>query len=250
MSHFVHNSHQLFYREQGNGPLLLILPGNTASSACYEDEIGYFARHYRVVSLDFWGTGQSERLEIWPDEWWELGAYDAAALVKHLGEERAMVMGSSGGGVVALLMAMLAPERVKAVIADSCLEKYPGEVLHKVVQERIQKTPKQVEFWEFAHGEDWQQVIHADSARLIRLAQKELADWSHGQLKNIHCPVLLTGSLQDKVLPGIGLQLCNMASQIPDSRVLLVNQGDHPLMWSRRDDFCHASDYFLKYAVK
>ena len=33
MPYVTHDDHRLFYREQGNGPLLLILPGNTASSA-------------------------------------------------------------------------------------------------------------------------------------------------------------------------------------------------------------------------
>ena len=75
-------------------------------------------------------------------------------------------------------------------------------------------------------------------------------DWARGRLQYIQCPVLLTASLKDNVLPGIGLQMCNMASQIPGSRLLLVNQGDHPLMWSQQEDFLHVSEYFLKYDVK
>ena len=42
MPNFIHNSQRLFYREQGEGPLLLILPGNTASSACHPEEVAYF----------------------------------------------------------------------------------------------------------------------------------------------------------------------------------------------------------------
>jgi valacyclovir hydrolase len=247
MPYFVQHDHRLFYREQGEGRLLVILPGNTASSNCHEGEIEYFARHYRAVSFDFWGTGQSERMEVWPDDWWEKGAQDAAALVEHLGEQHALVMGTSGGAIVALLMAIMFPERVLAVVADSFIEKYPAKVLKNLVKERLQYTPKQIEFWQFAHGDDWQQVVKADSALLLRMAKKGTFDWSHGQLKTIRCPVLLTGSLQDNALPKIELQMSNMASQIPNCRVLLVNQGDHPLMWSRREDFYHASEYFLKF---
>lgn len=250
MAYFTYKSHQLFYREQGKGSLLLILPGNTASSVCHKGELEYFGRHYHAVSLDFWGTGQSDRLGEWPDDWWEQCAADAAALVRHLKQEKAMIMGTSGGAIVALLMAILYPEHVTAVVADSFLEKYPAEVLRKVVKERLQHTEKQIEFWQFAHGDDWQQVVKADSALLLRLAQPGMLDWSCGKLKHIQCPVLLTGSLQDNVIPGIGLQMCNMASQIPACRLLLVNQGEHPLMWSQREDFLHVSEYFLKYDVK
>ena len=250
MPYFTHDSHRLFYREQGKGELLLILPGNTASSACHEAELSYFGRHYHAVALDFRGTGQSDRLEDWPDDWWEHCAADAAALVQHLRQENTMIMGTSGGAIVALLTAILYPEYVKAVVADSCLEKYPADVLRKVVKERLLRTEKQIEFWTFAHGNDWQQVVKSDSALLLRLAQPGTLDWSRGRLKHIQCPVLLTGSLQDNVLPGIGLHMCNMASQIPACRLLLVNQGEHPLMWSQQKDFLHVSEYFLKYDVK
>jgi valacyclovir hydrolase len=78
MPTFFHNDHQLFYREEGSGPLLLLLPGNTASSASHAGELAYFGQRYCAVSLDFWGTGQSDRLAEWPEDWWEVGAQDAA----------------------------------------------------------------------------------------------------------------------------------------------------------------------------
>lgn len=250
MPHFVHNSRRLFYREQGSGPLLIILPGNTASSACHEEEMAYFSHHYHAVALDFWGTGQSDRVEVWPDNWWETDAYDVSALIKHLGEEHAALMGTSGGGIVALLTAILFPDRVRAVITDSCIEKYPAQMLRDVVTRRQDRTKRQIAFWLFAHGNDWQQVVDADSDRLLRAAEQGGMDWSQGRLKDISCPTLLTGSLRDNMLPDIGQQMCSMAAQIPNSRLFLVNSGDHPMMWSRREDFFHISEYFLKESMK
>ena len=249
MPYFSLKDHRIFYREQGAGPLLFILPGNTASSACHAGELEYFARHYRVVSFDFWGTGQSERLASWPETWWETGAYDAAALIEHLGERQAFVMGTSSGGIVALLLAILIPERVHAVIADSCLERYPAALLRMVVAERKQRTEKQIAFWQFAHGDDWQQVVEADSHLLLKASESGVFDWAQGRLQNLRCPVLLTASLCDKSLPDVGVKFCRMAEQIPECRVFLVNAGDHPLMWSRQKDFFYASESFLKNAV-
>ncbi len=245
MPYFIHNDNRLFYREQGKGPLLLILPGNTASSACHEAELAYFGQRYHAVSIDFLGTGQSDRVAVWPDEWWEQGARDAKALVEHLGQERCLVMGASGGAIAALLMAILFPKHVQAIVADSCVERFSPEMLRKNVEGRSRRTPAQIAFWQRAHGDNWQQVVEADSDVLLRLAERG-GDWFNGRLKEIVCPVLFTASREDEALPNVIRQVCRMAEQVPDSRVFLNNRGAHPLMWSQVKDFRHVSDYFLE----
>jgi len=244
MPYFTHNDNHLFYREQGAGPLLLILPGNTASSACHEAELAYFGQRYHTVSMDFLGTGQSDRVAVWQDGWWEQGARHAKALIEHLGQERCLVMGTSGGAIAALLMAILFPKHVQAVVADSCVERFSPEMLRKNVEERSKRTPEQIAFWQRAHGDDWQQVVDADSDVLLRLAERG-GDWFNGRLKEIVCPVLFTASREDEALPNVIRQVYRMAEQVPDSRVFLNNRGTHPLMWSQPQDFRHVSDYFL-----
>ena len=234
-----------FIGSKGMGHLLLILPGNTASSACHIGELEYFGQRYHTVALDFLGTGQSDRVAVWPDDWWEQGAYCAAALVEHLGQESCLVMGSSGGGIAALLLALLMPERVQAVIADSCVERLPAERLEAVVAERAQRTAEQIAFGRHAHGDDWQQVVDADSDLMLRFSRSG-GDWFQGRLNEISCPVLLTASLTDTALPNVGQQIGNMVERIPDSRAFLSNGGDHPLMWSRPEEFRRVSDCFLR----
>ena len=108
MPHFAHHGHRLFYREQGEGTLLMILPGNTASSACYEGELNYFSRRYRAVSLDFAGTGASDRLEtlerraIAAASWRDFGA---VIVVRDLDE-------------AAALSNRVAPEHLELCVAD------------------------------------------------------------------------------------------------------------------------------------
>ena len=244
MPHFTHNDQRLFYREQGEGRLLLVLPGNTASSACHPAELDYFGQRYRAVSLDFLGTGQSDRIEVWPDDWWEQSARAAMALVDHLGQDQCLVMGTSGGGVVALSTAVLFPERVEAVIADSCVEKFRPDWIRTVISIRNQRTLEQVSFWQHAHGDDWAQVVEADSDLFKRLAERD-GDFFNGHLRQICCPVLFIASLQDQALQNVGVQVGSMCQQIPKSRAFLVNEGDHPLMWSKPQLFRSASDAFL-----
>ena len=248
MPYFKSNHRKLFYREQGQGPLLLILPGSTASSACHQGELNYFSAHFHAVSLDFCGTGKSDKSQHWPEDWWTRGAHDAAALVEHLGEETCVVMGTSGGGVVALLMAQLYPQRVQAVVADSCTSRFPPEEIPAVVSARENPQPEQIAFWEFAHGSDWEQVVKADSSLLLRFAERG-GQWLNGQLSTIQCPVLFTASLGDELLFNVGEEVLGMSQQIKCGHVFMTREGTHPLMWSCPEDFRCACDAFLDWVI-
>ena len=176
MPYFNWNDNQIFYREQGEGPLLLILPGNTASSICCQGEIDYFSDRYHTASLDFFGTGKSDRVTIWAQDWWADGANQAKALVDHLEYQECIVMGTSGGGAAALLMAIHFPEIVRAVIADSCVEQISKAFTQKhLVKDRNRHTTGQIQFWEYANGSDWEQVVEADTAiEIIRKVIREI----------------------------------------------------------------------------
>lgn len=246
MPYFTSAGRRLHYRASGEGPLCLVLPGATASSAHHEGDLRRLSQQFglRAVSLDFAGTGQSGRLDRWPDDWWEQGAHDAAALVAHLGEETALVSGTSGGGVIALLAAILHPERVRAVIADSCIDVWDPDSLRVEMAKRDARTPGQVGFWQHGHGDDWARVVEADSDLIRRFADAG-ADWFGGRLARIACPVLLTGSLRDDAIPTLGARQQAMALAIPDCQVFLYNRGGHPLMWSEPEAFYGAFAMFL-----
>lgn len=245
MPTFSNDNLSLFYREKGSGRLLLILPGNTASSACHEGELDHFGQHWRAASLDFRGTGKSQRLSTWPDDWWHRCADDAAALITHLGERNCLVMGTSGGANVALLLAIKYPDKVSAVIADSCAEIFSPEGLRNEVSHRGLRTREQIEFWQYANGDDWQEVVNADSKLLLNFADKG-GDLFNGALATIKCPVLFTGSLKDSYIPDIGEQNVRMAKQVQSSRTFLSNEGDHPFMWTCPDLFRAVACQFLK----
>ncbi len=95
MPTFINDDLSLFYNEKGSGQILLILPGNKASSACHDEELGHFGQYCHTVFLDFRGTGKSQRLSAWPDNWWDKCADDTAVLIAHLGEQHCIVMGTS-----------------------------------------------------------------------------------------------------------------------------------------------------------
>jgi pimeloyl-ACP methyl ester carboxylesterase len=246
MSYFEWEGHRLFYRHQGDGPLLVVLPGNTASSAHLQGELDYFSDRYLVAALDFLGTGKSDRVAVWADQWWYQGAQQVAALVEHLGFSQVILMGASGGAVAALLTAINFPDRVQAVVADSFVEQAPPDQFRKlVIADRAQPSPEQIEFWRAGHGDDWKQVVDADTAMLKRFADQG-ADWFQGQLNYLRCSVLLTGSLRDELIPRAAQQFCGVLEKITDCRLYLHHEGSHPLMWSAPEVFRVVSDYFLE----
>lgn len=244
MPRFQRDGFHIFYREQGEGPLLLILPGNTASSACHQGELEHFGRRYRAVSLDYRGTGRSDRVAFWPEDWWDQAAGDALELVRHLGEPGVLAVGSSGGAVVALKMAIRDSGAVRAVVADSCVGRFPPEWTEAIAESREKADPDQVAFWRYAHGEDWQGPVASDTD-LMRRFGKEGGDWFGSDLRRIRCPVLFTAGTGDSALPDLGRELVRMVHEVPEGRGALIHGGDHPLMWTRPETFREVADGFL-----
>jgi pimeloyl-ACP methyl ester carboxylesterase len=237
--------YRLAYREYGSGPLLIILPGNTASSAYHLGELEYFGSRCRAVALDPLGTGLSQRLEVWPEDWWQQLGRDAISLIDHLGEREAVLVGTSGGAVAALWAGIYAPERVRAVIADSTEETPDPAMLRAEILNRQRKDAGQVQFWSGAHGPDWEQVVDADSRVCLALANRG-GDWFEGRLGEIRCPVLFSASLNDDLLSDVLHQVPAMAAKVPAGQAFLLNNGGpHPLMWSRPVQFRAAAGAFL-----
>jgi pimeloyl-ACP methyl ester carboxylesterase len=76
------------------------------------------ARGNRVVTLDLLGHGESDR----PRDQWRYSmpafARQVVGLLDHLGDDEAVVMGTSLGANVALEVAALAPERLRGMVVE------------------------------------------------------------------------------------------------------------------------------------
>lgn len=246
MSKFIWNNNTIFYREKGQGPLLIVLPGNTASSVAHEPELDRLASDFHTVAIDFIGTGQSQRISPWPVDWWRQGALQVAALIDHLGHRTAILLGTSGGGIVALLAAILFPQKIKAIIADSCVMSFtPAMARHSVVEERALESEEQVQFWSAMHGDDWRDVVTEDTSMIVRFAE-QIEDCFEGRLPEISCPALLTFSRKDSHLPEVMTQASAMATQIPNSSLYIDCDGEHPMMWTVPGAFWTQVGHFLE----
>jgi len=281
MPTLIHQGLRIHYREErpprridagaGGRPTLIFLPGNTASSANLGSELRYFGHRFRSLALDPPGTGRSERLKVWPADWWSLTAGAVAALIERLDLDRAVTVGSSDGGIVALLLALERSDLVAGVVADSCPPQLRAAdiraqiAVRRELLDRRRDEPPTVRppgrpgdslggfmrrrslawFWRRAHGPDWPAVMTADTGFLERLVRDGDTDPFNGRLDRIRCPVLLCGSLEDDVIDDLGARLEKMALTIPDCRLFLWPEGAHPLMWSAPVPFRRAVDDLL-----
>lgn len=105
----------IHYEERGTGPPLVLLPGLGCTHAIWAPQVERFAADHRVIAVDPRGAGGSSPLRgtrrILPRQ-----AADLAAVVEHLGIDRAVVCGVSYGGVLAQRFALDFPERVAGLV--------------------------------------------------------------------------------------------------------------------------------------
>ena len=235
----------IYYEIAGAGPLLLIFPGNTSGAVHHAGEMAHFGDRFTVASFDYIGYGRSTRIHPLPDDFYARNARHGAALARRLRVPNLIVMGTSGGGIAALWMAILYPEMVLAVIADSTPAEFPLELAEMVLAERDDAWPPQVAFWTAAHGEDWKTVVDADTELVRRLAAAHGADLFAGRLGEIHCPVLVTASSADAAIGAPGLSLATLVHAISGAKGVLFHGGGHPTIWSQPERFRRVAGRFL-----
>jgi pimeloyl-ACP methyl ester carboxylesterase len=107
---------QLYYREEGSGPPLLLIHGFGASIFTWRRVAPELTRTNRVIMVDLKGFGQSDKPF---DERYSI--YDQAELLAQLIEDKDLrdltLVGHSFGGGIALLLALEANSRLQGRIA-------------------------------------------------------------------------------------------------------------------------------------
>jgi len=113
MSLLERDGYHLHWEESGSGSPVLLIMGAVYSSAMWYPALPALAAHHRLVSFDNRGTGRSS----WtPSASIADMAGDALAVLDAAGLESAHVYGISLGGVIALELALAAPERVRSLV--------------------------------------------------------------------------------------------------------------------------------------
>jgi 3-oxoadipate enol-lactonase len=108
------NGIQVNYADSGgHGPAVVLSHGYLMDASMFDAQVAALAPEYRVITWDQRGHGGTPAPG--PFSYWD-SARDVLALLDHLGIDEAVLGGMSQGGFLSLRAAMLAPQRVRALI--------------------------------------------------------------------------------------------------------------------------------------
>ena len=105
---------RIFFEESGCGVPVVLGHSFLCSGAMWEGQVTDLAESHRVVNIDYRGHGRSGAISSSFDLYDLVD--DTLAVLDRLGIEQAVWAGLSIGGMVALRAALVAPQRVRALV--------------------------------------------------------------------------------------------------------------------------------------
>ena len=169
----------LHFVEQGGGKPLILLHGNGEDGSYFKHQINCFSADYRVIAIDTRGHGQSPRGEK-PFTIVQF-AEDLHDFMDEKGIAKAILLGFSDGGNIALTFALKYPERVERMIVDGAnlfprgvkpLYQWPIEIgyfIAKMFSKKSEKAQRNAEMLALMVNEP-----HIDPVELARLTMPVL----------------------------------------------------------------------------
>ena len=113
-----------YYIEKGTGFPLILLHGNGEDCGYFVHQMEPFAKHFRVIAIDTRGHGQTPRGEA---------SFSIRQFAEDLLDfmnlhqiEKAHILGFSDGGNIAMVFALMHPERVEKLILNGANLKVSG----------------------------------------------------------------------------------------------------------------------------
>lgn len=107
---------RIHYDVRGTGPALVLTHGYAATSRMWDPNIDDLAEHHTVIAWDMRGHGRSSAPHERDAYHADAPVDDLAALLDHLGAERAVIAGMSLGGYISLRFRVRFADRVSALI--------------------------------------------------------------------------------------------------------------------------------------
>lgn len=238
----------------GDGPAVVLLHAFLMDTDMFAPQVRDLGDVLRLVAVDERGHGGTPADE--PFDYWDV-ARDVLALLDELGIEQAAVVGTSQGGFVGMRMALLAPDRVRALalLGTSAAEQDPAiaEAYRGLGEAWVQNGPVEPLLDTIAticlgamDAEDWRaKWRQVPGERVLRtittlVDRESLVD----RLGEITCPVLvLHGSADGAYPPEHAQQIVDL---VPGARPLvLVDGGAHFLSLTDADAVDPALREFL-----
>ncbi|MCH4887112.1 alpha/beta hydrolase [Acidaminobacter sp. JC074] len=247
MAFFKYKDKKVFYREYGTGQPLLMLHGNSVSSKMFDSIIDLYEDQFKVILIDFLGHGQSDRIKEFPIDFWYDQGMQVIAFCEQNGYKDINILGTSGGALAGINVALEHPDLVSKLIADSfegvrSIEHFAGQVQKEREASKVDEGARN--FFAYMHGDDWMDVVDADTDVIIR-HHKEVGDFFHKDISELKVATLLTGSKEDEYCPEISELFKELGLTIQDVSVHIFESGSHPSVMTSAEEFANIAKQFL-----
>ena len=110
------NGVKIHYASLGKGPLIVMIHGFPDFWYSWRDQMEALSANYQVVAIDQRGYNLSDKPKGVENYDMMLLVGDVAAVIKHLGRDKAIIVGHDWGGIVAWTLAMAKPDMVEKLI--------------------------------------------------------------------------------------------------------------------------------------
>jgi len=110
------NGVKIHYASLGSGPLIVMIHGFPDFWYTWRDQMEVLSKNYQVVAIDQRGYNLSDKPKGVENYDMRLLVGDVAAVVKHLKQDKAIIVGHDWGGIVAWTFAMTLPEMTDKLI--------------------------------------------------------------------------------------------------------------------------------------
>jgi pimeloyl-ACP methyl ester carboxylesterase len=238
------NGVKLYYESHGEGEPLLFIPGLGGHAAETPYLTKAYSPHVRYVVYDNRGCGRSDK----PDEEYSIAGFadDAAALLDALKIDRAVVYGSSMGGMVAQELVLRHPAKVRGLIlgcttAGAVRGVQPSaETIAAMVRNQSLSGDEALEAgWSLGYSAAWiaanREALFARSRAASAYAapresymRQVIAAAKHDtydRLDQITCPVMIIHGSEDVMIPPGNAGL--LAQHIPHAEVHILEGLGH-----------------------
>ena len=219
------------YIEKGEGFPLILLHGNGESNEYFKHQIEYFSQDYKVIALDTRGHGKTARGEAMFSL--EQFAEDLKHFLDSMRIKKAIILGFSDGGNIALIFTLKYQEYVKALIVNGA-NLSPSGI----------KPMVQIPIW----------VGYGIASLFVKISKKALANkellklMTHEpklvpeMLGAITVPVLVVAGTHDVIKESHTEEIYR---SLPKAKLAIL-RGDHFIAAKKYKEFNEIVDKFLK----
>jgi 3-oxoadipate enol-lactonase len=255
------NGARIAYDVEGAGEPVVLIHAGVANRSMWDDQVAALRDRYRVIRYDTRGYGETETAAV-PFS----NRADIVALLDHIDERSAHVIGVSRGGMIALDFTLEFPDRVRTLtVAGGGIGGYespdeaPPETFEEPERYLEAKDWEALTEWETAYWADGPGQP-ADRAPEVRarvhawVLENYRAEKEEGQpqpldppaitrLADLRAPLLvLFGSLDD---PGTNGSMRHLAASVPGSRLEVFDGAAHLMNLEQPERFNRVLGEFL-----